>query len=265
MGSSLSDIAPRVVEQVPVKIQSSRTVEEGLVNQNWADDIQGGLSLVGLYEFFQLWDYIAEVMLSQEEDIHVWKLDASGQYSTKSAYRAFYNGSTTFAPWRRLWKSWAPPKCKIFLWLAIRNRCWTTDRLARRGLPHPEHCPLCDQEEETVQHLLTSCVLAREFWSCIFSKLNLQEKVPTVHEESFVSWWRRAIKRVPKERKEGLNTVIILGAWVLWKHRNDCVFNSATPRIRTLLKNFDDEHHLWCMAGAGGLRRLALGLVSEPN
>ena len=27
------------------------------------------------------------------------------------------------------------------------QKCWTADRLARRGLPHPEYCPLCDQED----------------------------------------------------------------------------------------------------------------------
>ena len=37
--------------------------------------------------------------------------------------------------------------------------CWT-DRLQKRGLPHPEHCPLCDQEEENIQHILISCVIA---------------------------------------------------------------------------------------------------------
>ena len=26
---------------------------------------------------------------------------------------------------------------QVFIWLAIRNRCWTADRLQKRGLPHP--------------------------------------------------------------------------------------------------------------------------------
>ncbi|GJN11749.1 hypothetical protein PR202_ga29965 [Eleusine coracana subsp. coracana] len=98
MGHSLADIAPRMVERVPARIQSTRTVAEGLQNQNWANDIQGGLSLIGLYEYFQLWDSVAKILLSNEEDAHTWKLDASGQYSSKSAYRAFFNGATTFEP-----------------------------------------------------------------------------------------------------------------------------------------------------------------------
>jgi hypothetical protein len=46
-------------------------------------------------------------------------------------------GAISFEPWKRLWKSWAPRKCKFFRWLAIRNKCWTADRLQRKGLPHP--------------------------------------------------------------------------------------------------------------------------------
>ena len=172
--------------------------------------------MVGLFKYFQLWDILHEAILSQDDDVHVWRLEGSGQFTSKSAYRAFFNGSITFAvaPWRRLWKSWAPAKCKLFLWLAIRNRCWTADRLAKRGLPHPTHCPLCDQEDETVQHLLTTCVLAREFWSRILAPLGQQDRTPTRREKSFADWWRKATKRIPKEKK-GLNTMIILGSWIL--------------------------------------------------
>jgi len=90
-------------------------------------------------------------------------------------------------PWRRLWKSWAPAKCKFFLWLATRNTCWTSDILAKRGLSHPDKCPLCDQEDETIQHLLTSCVVARHS--------------PRQHEHSFIDWWRKTIRIVSNEHK----------------------------------------------------------------
>lgn len=127
---------------------------EGVQDNKWVADIQGNLSLIGLFEFFQLWDSLQEVVLSDSSDKHIWKLSPSGAYSSKSAYRAFFYGSITFKPWRRLWKSWAPSKCKVFIWLAIRNRCWTADRLSKRGPDHPESCVLCDQEEEDMQHCL---------------------------------------------------------------------------------------------------------------
>ena len=33
-----------------------------------------------------------------------------------------------------VWKIWAPPKCKIFTWLAIQYMLWTLDRRARHGM-----------------------------------------------------------------------------------------------------------------------------------
>lgn len=140
-----SDIAPLVVAAIPPRIRNQRLVVDVLPNQTWTQDIQSNLSMVGLFELYQLADVLIEFNLSQEDDIHVWRFEGSGQYTAKSAYRAFFNGAVLFEPWRRIWKTWAPAKCKTFLWLAVRNRCWTADRLARRNLPHPALCPLCDQ------------------------------------------------------------------------------------------------------------------------
>uniref|UniRef100_A0A0A9HQ77 Reverse transcriptase zinc-binding domain-containing protein n=1 Tax=Arundo donax TaxID=35708 RepID=A0A0A9HQ77_ARUDO len=66
----------------------------------------------------------------EAKDVHKWRLDPSGQFTTKSAYSAFFNGSIFFEPSELIWKSWAPRKCKFFLWLVAHNRCWTANRLA---------------------------------------------------------------------------------------------------------------------------------------
>lgn len=79
-----------------------------------------------------------EVALHQNHDNHFWLFDASGYYSSKTTYMAFFNGKFSFEPWKRLWKSWAPAKCKVFLWLAIRNRYCTADRLARAWTASPK-------------------------------------------------------------------------------------------------------------------------------
>ena len=207
-------------------------------------------------------DCIREFDLSDQEDRHIWKLDASGSYSSKSAYRAYFFGSVTFEPWRRLWKSWAPNKCKTFLLLAIHNRCWTADRLAKRGLPHPDKCPLCDQEEETIQHLRTPCFVARQVWFNLFVPLNLSGSVPRQNESSFAEWWRRTIKRLKKEDRKEVSSLIILGSWMIWKHRNACVLEGASPSVNSVLSSLKDEHCLWCLAGTKKLQGLDLGRVA---
>lgn len=47
------------------------------------------------------------------------------------------------SPWERICKSWTPLiKCIVSQWLAINNRCWGVDRLAKHGLHQPSACPL---------------------------------------------------------------------------------------------------------------------------
>ena len=65
----------------------------------------------------------------------------------------------------------APGNGKIFLWLAMRDKCWMSYRLAKRGNPHPEQCVLCDHEEENIQHIRTNSVLAFKFWTQIFTHI----------------------------------------------------------------------------------------------
>jgi hypothetical protein len=53
--------------------------------------------------------------------------------------------------------------------------------------------------------------------------------------ESFMEWWLQVVSEADKALKKGLNSLVILGTWILWKHRNDIVFNGATPRLSTAL------------------------------
>lgn len=43
------------------------------------------------------------------------------------------------------------PRCRYFLWLVALNRCWIVDLLHNRGLPHLDHCVICDQHEESIE------------------------------------------------------------------------------------------------------------------
>jgi hypothetical protein len=93
---------PAVVAAVPLQIQRECSIAEALVNHKWVTDIRSGLSLIGLVEFFHQWDIMQEKELSKEEDRHIWRLDKYGLFSSKSAYRAFFQGAITFEPWQRI-------------------------------------------------------------------------------------------------------------------------------------------------------------------
>ncbi|GJN28730.1 hypothetical protein PR202_gb16888 [Eleusine coracana subsp. coracana] len=75
-GCSIEELAPLVVSHVQPRIRRQGTVQEALENQTWPHDIQGSLSMEGLYEYFQLWDIMEEVFLTENEDQHTWKWDS---------------------------------------------------------------------------------------------------------------------------------------------------------------------------------------------
>ena len=147
LGKSIEELAPNVFRTVTVRTRKKRTVAEALVDNTWVSDIRGALNWHGLMEYLELWDAISDVHLSSSSDIHRWKFESSGFFSSRSAYKAFFVGAIKFEPWKCLSKSWAPNKCMIFLWLAVRNRCWTANRLQKGNYKvsqgHYVHCYGC--------------------------------------------------------------------------------------------------------------------------
>jgi hypothetical protein len=163
-GQSIADLAPRLLEVIPVRKHRKRTVQESLVNNVWVSDIQGGLPVAVLVDYLRLWDILTNIQLQPGiEDRHIWRFSSNGQYSAKTTYEGFFIGATIFRPGEKIWKTWAPGKCSFFMWLVAHDRCWTANRLARPGLPHPQSCPMCDQAPESLNHLLANCTFAREF------------------------------------------------------------------------------------------------------
>ena len=75
------------------------------------------------------------------------------------------------------------------MWLSLITRVWTADRLAKRGLNHPEKCPLCDQEDETIAHLLVTCSFSSEFWYLLLWKFGLHSLAPQPDVGSYLDWW----------------------------------------------------------------------------
>jgi hypothetical protein len=63
---------------------------------------------------------------------------------------------------------------------------------------------------------------------------------------------------VHKNRKKGLNNVLILGTWCLGLYRNRVVFNGEPPSLERLQRSFLDKIECWVMADAKSLGSLAL-------
>jgi hypothetical protein len=74
-------------------------------------------------------------------------------------------------------------------------------------------------------------------------------------------WWQQANEQMSKGVRDGFNTLVALGAWTLWKARNDTVFNGTTPRVDRTFLITREESEFWMLAGAKGLGAL---VASRP-
>jgi hypothetical protein len=80
-----------------------------------------------------------------EPDRFLWRWTASGQFTSKSAYNVMFVGETSILGVKELRKSWAPNKCRFFIWLSLLGRSWTWDKLFRHGIRSDDTCALCSR------------------------------------------------------------------------------------------------------------------------
>jgi hypothetical protein len=128
-GCTAEEIAPEIVQMVSKRRRNNRSVYEATLNNNWVVDVAGELTIENYTQCIRLWEQIDAVHRDgQEPGKFTWTGAPSGQYSAKSTYEMLCEGSITCRTHKQVWKSAATPTVKLFCWLALRYRLWTSDR-----------------------------------------------------------------------------------------------------------------------------------------
>ena len=133
----------------------------------------------------------------------------------------------------------------------MQNRVWTSDRLATRGWPRNDCCPLCRRYQETAHHLLATCRFSRRIWVMIADWTRYTQLKPNHWEpgDSVADWWWKLGSR-PGVPRSGLRSLILLVVWEIFKERNARTFQRKEQSTMSLLLKIKEEARAWSLAGA---------------
>jgi hypothetical protein len=171
-----------------------------------------------------------------------------------SAYRSFI-GRTVLLGAKELWKACVPPKVKFFLWLAIHGRLWIAEHRKHHGLQDDGACVLCGELLETTDHLILSCVYAREVWWRALHHIHLQHLVP-IADDKLRPWWLWTRALLPSGLSRSFDSLVLLICWNLWKERNSRTFDRTHTWTAALLETIARDADSWVTAGFGVLALL---------
>jgi mannosylglycoprotein endo-beta-mannosidase len=189
----------------------------------------------------ELVELLASCNISRVDDMWRWKPGLEGVFSVKSTYIFLDNvlhvqeplpTLLTFAL-KFIWKSGVPSKVSAFAWQLLLDRVPTRDNLRGRGVIVVENslCPLCLQEVETVGHLFLHCRIAGGVWHAIYRWFGVSSVLPPSLPLSYAILVGCGSNR---KRRKGFSVIWLAFMWVLWKVRNDRVFNNVVVDVPTI-------------------------------
>jgi hypothetical protein len=180
-------------------------------------------------------------------DRWVWKLHTSQCYTVKSAY-SFLTASDTnlnegFDSF--LWLKAVPLKVNLFVWRLFLNRLPTKDNLFRRGAIDAAQlscAALCGDLEDR-DHLFFRCGVYGRIWLLISKWLGFESAfnaTPSTHAYQFCG-----LGDFSKNSRTVFAILWISVLFVVWKDRNNRIFQNRSDQIETLAEKVKLQTFWW--------------------
>ena len=111
----------------------------------------------------------------------------------------------------------------------------TLDQLKRRGIPLANKCFLCEDDEETIDHLLIHCSRAKMLWDPFLAIIDSNWVIPLTVRQFLLAWQSA---NVGKKRKRVWMIASLCLFWTLWKERNRAAFENEAPFAHRMKSTF---------------------------
>jgi hypothetical protein len=160
---------------------------------------------------------------------------AKGERIVRSVCTAPLQPSASF-----VWDSYAPQLSASFvqflIWLLMQGRIQCRVNLLTKKVVESATCEVCNQEDETVDHIIWGCPFAKELW---------EKKYIGVHQHPANISQLHNAQRPVGVPQQFFSTFIAICCWQLWKRRNGLVLRSELATMRQVMKTCMADANPW--------------------
>ncbi|KAJ8568712.1 hypothetical protein K7X08_030934 [Anisodus acutangulus] len=103
---------------------------------------------------------------TNKRDFLIWKNSKDKKFYMNNCYKLLMKQTSFWEhnwPWKMIRKTKSPMKVAVFGWIATWGVCLTQEILQRRGFFLANRCYLCEDEQESVEHLFLHCRISRQY------------------------------------------------------------------------------------------------------
>lgn len=128
------------------------------------------------------------------------------------------------------WNNWLPRKISLHTWRLANKHLPTRMNLIARGVDlHSTRCQMCNEDQETEEHIFLECKIAKDLWSPNWWRLNPPSLINIPDTISM------ADQLQDKTRMSKLLDVVVQSTlWILWRFRNETIFHIKKSRTYIL-------------------------------
>ncbi|XP_043721036.1 uncharacterized protein LOC122668555 [Telopea speciosissima] len=168
-----------------------------------------------------------------QEDTMVWTTTPSDRFSIQSAWNAIHS-SQLEVPWHQLiWAASNHPRFSFIAWLATREALTLRTRAANWGITTERASYLCNQGDETFDHLFFRCSYTRAIWQALL-KLCSYNCAPLDSWQGELGWVSAhfiGITLVDRIKKFCFCATI----YRIWAEHNSCAFQNVAHHFTAVV------------------------------
>lgn len=186
---------------------------------NWKFKWRRELSVIEKGLMDQMLQVLQADSLKQDtRDAWQWLHESDGRYTVSSAYQVLLDsivGEDSLL-FNRLWSGVAPSNVVAFVWKVLIDRVQSKANLRRRNIITNEadaRCSICNDEEESTNHLFFSCPLVLQVWSYCHLWLGVSTVLPRKAKSHLP---QHELPSLTARQNDGFRSIWMAAVWSIW-------------------------------------------------